>query len=372
MATAWIMTPDPVAQQRDAFLESVLEAAGGAFKIFSMYLGDRLGFYAAMRDAGPMTAGDLAIRTGTHPRYVREWLEQQTVNGILTVENPEAPAPLRRYTLPVGHDEVLADSSSLNYLAPLAQVLARATQPLERVVEAYRTGEGVPFEAYGCDLVEGQARMNRAAFLTELGAKWIPTMPDVDARLWSAEPARVADFGCGWGYSAVGLATSYPNVRVDGFDLDTVSIERAKDIAREAGVADRVTFQVRDAADPDLAGEYDLVMAMECVHDMTDPVGALETMRRLLRPGGTVLIMDERVGDPFTPEGTDVERLMYGFSILHCLPVGMCGERPEGTGTVMRSSTLRDYAQRAGFTRVETLPIDNFFFRFYRLYAANA
>lgn len=139
--------------------------------------------------------------------------------------------------------------------------------------------------------------------------------------------------------------------------------------ARAWGLTDRVHFQVRDAGDPALEEAYDLVTAFECVHDMSDPVGALRTMRRLSRERGTVLIVDERVGESFTAKGNNVEWMMYGWSVLHCLPVGMADGPSAGTGTVMRADTLRRYAAEAGLGSVEILPVDNFFFRFYRLNA---
>jgi len=157
-------------------------------------------------------------------------------------------------------------------------------------------------------------------------------------------------------------------VHVDGFDLDEPSIERAKENAKRNRIAERVHFEMRDAGDPSLAGGYDLVTAFECVHDMSNPVGALKTMRRLTNEGGSVLIVDERVGDRFTAQGNDVEWMMYGWSILHCLPVGMTNGSNHGTGTVMRTDTLRKYAEEAGFQNLEVLPIDNFFFRFYHLH----
>jgi SAM-dependent methyltransferase len=180
-------------------------------------------------------------------------------------------------------------------------------------------------------------------------------------------PARVADIGCGYGWSSLGIAKGYPNVRVDGFDLDAPSIDRARENAKLNRLADRVYFQVRDASDPALAGHYDLVTAFEALHDMNNPVGALQTMRRLVKEDGTVFIVDERVGDTFTAQGNDVEWMMYGWSILHCLPVGMTDHNAAGTGTVMRTDTLRKYADEAGFRKVEVLPIEHFFFRFYRL-----
>jgi 2-polyprenyl-3-methyl-5-hydroxy-6-metoxy-1,4-benzoquinol methylase len=153
----------------------------------------------------------------------------------------------------------------------------------------------------------------------------------------------------------------------DGFDLDELSIHLARKNAKEAGVSDRVKFRIRDASDPKIAGNYDLVTAFECVHDMSNPVAALRAMRNLANENGVVLVMDERVEERFTPEDNDVEWFFYGFSVLHCLPVGMAEQPSAGTGAVMRPGILKRYATEAGFKGVEILPIENFFFRFYRL-----
>jgi SAM-dependent methyltransferase len=357
-------------QQRGAFVERLLNSTRGTFDIFALYLGERLGLYRALSENGPLTSVELAARTGTHERYVREWLEQQTVTGVLEVETPEAEATDRRFRLPPAHAEVLTDADSPNYLTPLAQMLAGVVRPLPSVLKAYQNGGGVPYHEYGTDFREGQAAINRAMFLQDLGQSWLPAIADVHARLQQSHPAaRVADIGCGAGWSSIGLAQAYPHARVDGFDLDAPSIEMARLNARSAGLNGRVQFHVRDVSDPGLAGQYDLVTAFECVHDMSDPVGALRVMRQLAGEAGTVIIADERVGDTFTPTGNDVEWMMYGWSVLHCLPVGMAAEHSAGTGTVMRTDTLRQYAQAAGFREVEVLPIDNFFFRIYRLHS---
>jgi 2-polyprenyl-3-methyl-5-hydroxy-6-metoxy-1,4-benzoquinol methylase len=163
------------------------------------------------------------------------------------------------------------------------------------------------------------------------------------------------------------IAKSYPKVQVDGFDLDRPSVEMARQNARRFGVSDRVKFHVRNAADPPLVGRYDLVAAFECIHDMADPVSALRAMKQLTGPAGTVLVVDERVGESFSTSKNDIDWMMYGWSILHCLPVGMADKPSAETGTVMRPDRLRAYAQEAGFAKVEILPIENYFFRFYRL-----
>lgn len=359
---------DHVVQQRDAFVERLLKAMAGTFDIFTIYIGHRLGFYHALAEGDWLTPLELAQRTNTYERYGREWLEQQTVAGIVEIEDETASAIERRYRLPAGHREVLVDRESLNYFTPLVQLLVGATRPLDAVLEAYRKGTGVQYSAYGGDLREGQAAMNRAMFLQRLGSDWLPKMSDIHRRLKASPPARVADIGCGAGWSCIAMAQAYPKVHVDGYDLDEPSIELARANAREAGLSDRVTFHVRDAGDLQLAGRYDLVTAFECLHDMSNPVGALKIMRKLARGKGTVLIVDERVGDRFTAQGNEIEWMMYGWSVLHCLPVGMAQKPSAETGTVMRTDTVRRYAREAGFREVEVLPIDHFFFRFYRLH----
>ena len=369
MATTDQNPPSATAQKRDAFIERLLQSTRGTFDIFSIYIGVRLGFYEALAAAEPLTSPGLACRTGTSERYVREWLEQQTVAGILEVDDEKAEGTKRRFSLPAAYVEVLVDQDSLNYLAPLARLVAGAVYPLASVLEAYRTGGGVPYAAYGIDLREGQADINRAMFLKQLGSEWLPAIPDVHARLMAAPAARIADVGCGAGWSSIGMAQSYPQVSVDGFDLDGASVELARANAEAAGLADRVKFYLRDVGDPHLAGRYNLVTAFECVHDMSQPGSALKAMRQLAGDRGAVLVVDERVGEAFTVAGNDVEWMMYGWSILHCLPVGKANEPSAETGTVMRPETLRRYAIGAGFRRVEILPIEHFFFRFYRLHA---
>jgi 2-polyprenyl-3-methyl-5-hydroxy-6-metoxy-1,4-benzoquinol methylase len=344
-----------------------MRAAAGAFETFSIYIGDQLGLYEVLASDGPITAGQLSARTGTDERYVREWLEQQAVVGLLEVEHPSSQFVDRRFSLADGFDEVLADRESLDYLAPLAQLVVGAASPIEEVVGAFRTGAGVPFERYGRNAREGQARMNRVAFLRQLGEEWLPAVPGLAARL-SSPGARVADLGCGAGWSSLGIARAFPEVRVDGFDLDAPSIELAHAHAVTAGLGDRVRFFVRDAGDPALFGQYDLAIALECVHDMSDPVAALRTMRRLAKPGGTVLVVDERVADRFDPDAGGFEWLMYGFSVLHCLPSGRASAGSRATGTVMRTDTLRAYADEAGYATTEVLPIEHPLFRFYRLH----
>jgi SAM-dependent methyltransferase len=354
-------------ERRDALVGRLFEATLGAFDLLTVYLGDRLGLYAALSEHGASTSSELAEAAGIHERYAREWLEQQAMSGILEVDDPDADAGERRYSLPEGHDEALLDETSLNFVAPMAQALVACTRPIDALLEAFRTGDGVPYADHGPDVHEGQARFTRPMFENLLAADWFPAVTDVHARLQADPPARIADMACGLGRSTGAIARAYPKVSVDGIDLDKASIDRAQELLPGSGVEDRVTFQHADAADPGFAEQYDLVTVFEALHDMSYPVEVLKSLRGLLAKGGSVIVGDERTADRFSLDSGPVERLYYGFSVLHCLPVGMVGDDPAGTGTVMRQETVERYAKEAGFNRFEVLPIENDFWRFYRL-----
>jgi 2-polyprenyl-3-methyl-5-hydroxy-6-metoxy-1,4-benzoquinol methylase len=367
MQTPPVLT-DADIQERDHFINRLFGDAQGAFNIFAVHIGDRLGFYRALSQSPGLTSAELAARTSTHERYVREWLEQQAAACVLDLTDPGAAPGERRFSISPGHAEALVDRDSLNFAAPLAQLIAGAVSPLDQLIDAYRDGSGVPFSEYGPNLREGQASMNRPMFLKQLGEEWIPAMPDVHARLQASPPAFIADIGCGAGWSCIGMARSYPAAIVHGYDLDAASVDLAQINLRQAGLQERVQVFQRDARGADLERRYDLVLAFECLHDMSDPVGVLRTMRSLLKENGAVMVVDERTLDAFQSCTDTWEQILYGFSILHCLPAGMVEQPSAATGTVMRAHTLQAYAQEAGFNRVEILPIDHFFFRFYRLY----
>jgi len=359
-------SPDAAAR-RDALVQRLFAAAIGAWDVFAVYLGDQLGLYRILAERGPLSSGELADAAGLSERYVREWLEQQACSAILDVDDARAEIASRRYALPPGHDEALVDDLSLNCIAPIGQLVVACAKPMDAVLEAFRSGEGVPYADYGADLHEGQARFTRPMFDKLLAGDWLGAIPEVHERLVADPPARVADVACGEGHSSLAIARGYPKVHVDGIDTDPASIEAAQRHLAGSGLDDRVAFLLRDAADEQLAGTYDLVYIHEALHDMSYPVRVLSACRALLTDGGSVIIGDERVPDEFDPPGDEIERFYYGFSILHCLPVGMIGENAAGTGTVMRAATVRRYAEEAGYGSFEILAIENDFYRFYRL-----
>jgi cyclopropane fatty-acyl-phospholipid synthase-like methyltransferase len=365
MTTYAIDTQAPDEAEVEAFVERVFASVLATQEIQAAYIGDRLGWYEALeRDA--LTAPELAARTSTSERYAREWLEHQTVTGWLTCENPEASPTERRFALPAAHAEALVRPDSLAHMGAFARFIGGLGKNLDALVDAYRNDTGVSWEAMGEDAREGQAGANRPMFVNQLAQEYLASIPDVDAALRNG--GRVADVGAGLAWSSVGVAKAYPRARVDAFDIDEPSIESARRIIAEAGLGDRVTATAVDVADLDPGEPYDLVMALECIHDLPDPVSVLGAMHRLAGDDGAVIVMDERVADEFTAEADEVERLLYGFSITCCLPDSKAHHGSVATGTVMRRSTLERYAHDAGFTSVVTLPIENDFFRFYRLH----
>ena len=361
------MSTESVAQATpEELVGRLLESAIGAMDLFAVYLGEQLGYYQALAQAGAANSTELAVRTGTHERYTREWLEQQATTGILVCESSSDSPATRRFSLPAGYEEVLVNPRSEMFVAPIGRFLAATFEQSQPLLAAYRTGGGVSWGAFGESARTAQADFNRPFFEHSLVSGYISQVPGLDAAL-NTPGARVAEIGFGGGWASMALATAYPTVTVEGFEIDGPSVELARANLAGSGVEDRVTFHHRDAGEAGINGQCDLVCAFECIHDMPDPVSVLRTMRRLAKPGGTVIVMDERVADEFGAIGDFAERLFYGFSLAVCLPDGMSHQPSVGTGTVMRSPTFKAYAREAGFAAAEVLPLEHDLFRFYRL-----
>lgn len=359
------MSGDP--QERAWFRQRLNRDLLGAVSVFGIALGEELGLYASLDEDGPATPAELAQRCGIDERYAREWLEQQAADDILECASPSAEPESRRFALPLAHRDFLADREHLDFMAPLARRILSGMMQSAAVREAFQTGGGVPWDAYGMSLRESHADANRAFFLQVL-PEYFEQLPDIHERLLSTRrPARVGEVGSGMGWAAIGLALAYPQVTVDGYDVDVPSVERARAHAHQAEVADRVRFHVEDGAEA--GGQYDLVLALDCLHHLPQPVAVLAAMRALMAPGAACLVMDGNVREEFAPPAGEVERLTYGLSLLVCLPDGLAHVPSTGTGAVMRPSLLTGYAEQAGFSRVEVLAhLDHELFRFYRLH----
>ncbi|MEZ0073186.1 class I SAM-dependent methyltransferase [Planotetraspora sp. GP83] len=333
-------------------------------ELLACYLGVRLGLYEALAKA-PATPDELAARAGIAPRYAREWLEQQAVAGFLTVEDALAGDRSRCYALPPEHAVVLLSSGSpLSMVSLTTLPLGGVAAALPSLLEAFRTGEGVPDDVYGDDWRAGHSGANRALFTHFLPGWLTSVLPSLHARLSSA-PALIADVGCGAGWAAIALASAYPLATVHGFDLDEPILADAERNAAEAGVSSRVTFEAADAAT--VSGSYDLVCVFDTLHEMSRPVPVLSACRALRAEDGVALVLDARVAPRFTAPGDEIERFQYGTSVLHCLPACLAGEDSAGTGTVMRPDTVRRYARAAGFADARELPIGDRFHRLYEL-----
>jgi SAM-dependent methyltransferase len=356
---------DGAAGDAQALAMRLFLASLAAAELMTVYLGLRLGLYDTLA-TGSADAAALAARAGVGARYAREWLEQQAAAGIVTVDDPLAPADRRRYRLPEGHRQALVEGAGPVSVGPLAALPIGAIAPvLPRLMEAMRDGTGVPYRTYGEALRDAHAGMNRPVFERELPA-WIRrALPDVHERL-CRRGAGVADIGCGAGWSSIALAAAYPDADVHGFDLEPEAVGAAQANARDRG-GPRLRFAVQDVTQAAGPRRYDLVCVFDALHDMPQPVEVLRACRALLADGGCVLLMEPRVGDRFTAPSGEVERFLYAVSVLHCLPVGLADSPSAGTGTVMRATMVRRYAIAAGFRAVTVLPVEHRFHRLYRL-----
>lgn len=347
--------------------ERLLEATTGTLELFGVYLGTRLGLYSAMAGRGRLTYGELADTAGIDSRYAREWCEQQAVAGYLAVDDPARPAEARRYRLPADHAGPLADPLHPAHVAPFADMVIGIAGVLDAVVAAYRTGGGVPYADYGTAFRRGQGAINRPVFSADLTGIWLPAVPGLTERL-RAPGARIADVGCGQGWSTIALASAFPQAEVLGIDPDPASIADAREHAAAADSSAR--FVLGDAVALAEHAPFDAVLLLECLHDMTRPIEALAACRAALAPLASVLVVDENVAPVFTAPGDLTERLMYGWSISHCLPATLAEPSSAGLGTVLRESTVGKLAAEAGFAAAELVDVDAGFFRVYHLRGA--
>jgi len=351
----------------EALVNRLFDSGLKAFELMTVYVGDRLGLYRELAKGGPGKAREIASRTDLSERYVREWLEQQAVAGILDVNDPGLSETERVYTLPPEHAEALIDLDSPFSITPLARLPVSFGLVAPKVLDAFRSGGGVDWALYGADAIEAQGDFNRPWLRTQLTGEYLPAIPDIHTRLSSDPPAKVLDMACGVGWCGIAVAKAYPKVTVTGIDLDEASIELARKNAEQEQVAARVQFETRDG-NGSLGGPFDLALIIEAVHDLSNPVGLLSSVRTALTPGGSLVIADERVAPTFTAPGDEIERFMYSASVLCCLPTGMSEQPSAATGTVMRPATLERYAMDAGFSKFEVLEaLEHQIFRFYRL-----
>lgn len=325
------------------FVGKALGDLGGALTAALVVIGDKLGLYRAMAAGDPVTPAQLAERTGTTERSVREWCHAQAAAGYITYD-----AKTGTFTLPAEHAVALTDESSPACVLGGFQGMTAAMRATAKVTEAFRSGKGVGWHEHDPELFCGTERFFRPGYNANLVSSWIPALEGVEAKLQRG--ARVADVGCGFGASTIILAQAYPRSTFVGFDYHPPSIEAARDRAAAAGLGDRVRFEVASAKD--FPGSYDLVAFFDCLHDMGDPVGAAAHVRRTLGSDGTWLLVEPFAGDRLEDNiANPLGRLFYSVSTLVCTQASLSQEVGAALGAQAGEARLRDVVTKAGFTR---------------------
>ncbi len=326
-----------------AFVQRAVGEVGAALNAALVVMGDKLGLYRALAGAGPLTPGELADRTATAERYVREWLNAQAAGGFVSYDPGSG-----RYTLGPEQTVALTDETSPAYLAGFFQIALGSVLDSPRVTEAARTGAGIGWHAHVHDVHEGCERFFRPGYNAHLVAEWLPSLDGALAKLDGG--ARVADVGCGHGASTILMAKAYPASTFDGFDYHEESIATARERAGSAGVSGRVTFDVASAASYP-GRDYDLVTMFDCLHDMGDPVGAAGHVLQSLAADGTWMIVEPAAGDRIEDNINPVGRAYYAFSTLLCTPCSLSQDVGLALGAQAGEARIRDVVTTAGFTR---------------------
>lgn len=341
------------------FTGRVLGDSAGVAAVVLAALGDRLGLFASLAADGPATSDELAARTGTDERYVREWAAGLVAAGYLDRDPVDG-----RIVLPAAHVPTLAQEGGTTFFGGVHQELVGLIQGFYSVADAFRAGGGVAPEDLHEDVWLGTERFTAGWHSHLLVQQWLPLMPSVEAKLRAG--ARVADVGCGAGRGAVALAQAFPACTVVGYDAHAPVVERARALAAEAGVADRVSFAVLDAADG-LPERFDVVTTFDVLHDAVDPQRLLTAIHDALTPGGAHVCLEINCADRAEDNVGLVATLLYGFSLLYCMTTSLA-HGGAGLGTLgLPGARLRELAARAGFARVHQVAMDNPFNSLYEL-----
>jgi len=325
------------------FLGKAIVDFGATFNAALIRIGDKLGLYKALAKGGAQTPAELAKATGTAERYIREWLSEQAAGGYVSYE----PAT-GKFHLSEEQAFAMADESSPVYLPGAFQVALAAIKAEEQITERFKTGEGLGWHEHHHELFEGTERFFRPGYAANLISAWIPALAGVQEKL--KKGGRVADVGCGLGASTILMAKSYPNSEFIGFDYHVKSIETAKQRARDAGVADRIRFEVASAKSYP-GTDYDFVTFFDCLHDMGDPAGASKHVRSTLKSDGTWMIVEPFAGDKLEENLNPIGRAFYGASTLLCTPASLSQEVGLALGAQAGEKRLREVVTSGGFSR---------------------
>jgi 2-polyprenyl-3-methyl-5-hydroxy-6-metoxy-1,4-benzoquinol methylase len=350
-------------EKSNQFMMKLVGDVGTALAAGLLLVGDRSGLFKAMAGAGALSADALAERAGVAPRYVEEWLAVMAGAGYV-----EHDAAADTFVLPEEHALFLTDEASEYYLGGLFQGLPGLLAMTPRLVDAFRTGEGVSFAEFGAELPRSLEAMNRPVYESRLVRSWLPAMPEVVARLQAA--GRALDVGCGTGVVPITLAKAFPSATIAGLDLDVRSIEIARGHSRDAGVEDRVAFLAEPVEALPIDPGWDFISTFDVIHDLPDPLGAMTRIRSALNDGGTYLMVEPKVADRLDKNVQNpFARMLYGISCLHCVPQSLAQGGP-GLGACWGEARAREMAEQAGFARFERLDIRSPVMAFYALRSA--
>jgi SAM-dependent methyltransferase len=335
-------TPRPAPTEVEAFIGQVVTDLGAAFSGVLVNVGRKLGLYQAMAELGPCSAAALAQASGIRERYVREWLANQAAGGYVTYD-PQA----QTYVLPPAQAMVLAREDSPVFMAPAFEVAASFWLDEDKIVEAFRSGEGLGWHAHNHRLFCGTESFFRTGYRAHLVSAWLPALDDVVERLQRG--AKVADIGCGHGASTILMAQAFPNSRFTGLDYHEGSIATARRRSAEQYATGNIAFETKAATDFD-GCDFDLVCFMDCLHDLGDPVGALRRCRAALKPDGKVLLVEPHAGDGLEENLNPIGRMYYAASAMACTPNALSQEVGLALGAQAGEERLRGIAREAGFS----------------------
>jgi SAM-dependent methyltransferase len=330
-------------EKLNQFMQKAVGDLGAIFHAALVVIGDKLGLYRAMAEAGPLTSSELAKRAGASERYVREWLAANAASGYVNYD-----ASAGRYSLSAEQSFALAEEGSPAFLPGAFQLATAALKAEPKIAEAFRTGSGLGWHEHDPALFLGTERFFRPGYAANLISAWIPSLDGVEAKL--REGARVADVGCGHGASTILMAQAYPRSTFTGFDYHEASIKRARETADEAGVAERVNFEVASAKSYP-GSDYDFIAFFDCLHDMGDPVGAASYVRKTLVSDGVLMIVEPYANDRVEENLNPVGRLYYSASTLICTPASLSQEVGLALGAQAGEARMREVVTKGGFTR---------------------
>ena len=331
-------------QKLNEFMQKAAGDIASTLSAMLLIIGDRLGLYKAMADSGkPLTSEELARKTDTNERLVREWLANQAAGGYITYNSSDG-----KYTLPPEQSMALADENSPVYIHGAYQTIRSYFKDEDKFIEMFKTGNGLRWGEHHHDLFEGTARFFKPNYVGNLVSSWIPSLEGIEEKL--KQGAKVADIGCGYGISTILMSKAYPNSKFYGFDNHAPSIEQAREQAKKEGVTRNIEFYAVSANDASIGNDYDLITFFDCLHDMGDPVGAMKFAKQSLKPEGTCMIIEPMANDKLEDNLNLVGRTFYAASTLVCVPNSLADNGP-ALGAQAGEKRIKEVVKAAGFTK---------------------